>query len=1245
MADAARSVARRSAKRRWVSPWLRRLALFAAVFTAEPAAAEILRVHPELARATRELERTRGAERYAALRTVWETWDRADPLAVEETLRAASADLGQGPPERAYAATLAAYARLRRGDLAAARREIAALGYVNRWLVVGPFDNEGKTGFEVALDPEIEAAAAIVPGRAFSGKERAVRWRETPLGAFPFGWIDAGALVRPTEKVCVAAKTFVLGQGPRSRPISAWIGTSGAFELYFNGRAVLRDPAYREHDPDRYAVELELFPGPNDLTVKLCGESAAPILSLRLADRRGAPDASLETTTDLVASVEAAALAARVASTPRRSPTPTVSGPLPTLRAKATRDRPTAAALEAYARYLVATQSDDPTEHEARDVARRAAELDPTVERLLLAGSLVDDRNQRSDWLTRAAAAAGQDRSDVLLAQAEHARTGIDWRQAVPLYDRVLALDPDNLEALVGRVSLYAEAGLARTALGTLGRALERNPTSVTLLNLQAAALEAVGQKTAAAETAARYAALRFDDRGYLVQQVNRALDRRDDPGAERWLDRLLAGTPDSPWALGFAAQSRRRMGQPAAAVAAYERALELAPEDVETLRALADLQGELGQREAQLATLHRVLELRPQERSVREYVDHLAPARARADERHAWDPQRFLDLRDTPAAGQSRRTLRNLTVTTVHANGKGSQFRQIVYQPLTAAAAASGRQYSFQYQADREVVQLRGARVFRADGRVDAAIESGEGAANLPEIAMYTSARTFYVQLPRLEPGDVVELKYRVDDVTPRNEFADYFGELVYLQANEPVANAEYVVITPATRQFYFDTNLPELEHTVSKGKRTVTHRFFAAALSPFPAEPAMPPLPEGVGSVHVSTYASFREMGAWYWGLSRDQLELDEETRQLARRLAAGARDDRAKVARVFDWVVKNTRYVALELGIYGYKPRRAVTTVARGWGDCKDKATVIVALLKELGIDATLVMVRTQLRGDYSSKVASLAPFDHAVAYVPSLDLYLDGTAEFASMDELPVMDHEALGLLVNEGDSRLVRLPANDPTRHRLRRWVRARLGSDGDADLELRYEVTGSSAPSWRQGFHARSTLRERVQNELIARQYPGFELAAGPAAVTTADLEDFTVPVWLEARGKAPAFARREGSDLSVAVTPSTRLTPSYASLPRRELDVRVLALPGIEETFSVILPPGAQVRSRPPSVSATTPFGSYAVEVREKGTEIEVTSRLTVTATRISPADYPAWRRFCDDVDRAFSPRLVLGS
>jgi transglutaminase-like putative cysteine protease len=585
-----------------------------------------------------------------------------------------------------------------------------------------------------------------------------------------------------------------------------------------------------------------------------------------------------------------------------------------------------------------------------------------------------------------------------------------------------------------------------------------------------------------------------------------------------------------------------------------------------------------------------------------------------------------------------------DLTVTTVFENGLSSKFRQIVFQPLTDAAAALARQHAFQYQADSERVQLRGARVFRGDGTVDEAIESGEGAADNPAIAMYTSARTFYVQFPRLEPGDVVELRYRIDSMSTQNQFADYFGDVEYLQGSEPTAHAEYDLITPKSRKLYVDAKrLPGLKQSVVERGNSRIYRFEVDHVPPLTPEPSMPPWPSVLGFVHVSTYASWKEMGRWYWGLVHDQLDVDEETRKLAHRIAQGKTTELDKVKAVYDWVVDSTRYVALEFGIYGYKPHRCVQTVSRGWGDCKDKAAVIVTLLKELGIDSTMVIVRSGMRGDFDSNVASLAPFDHAIAYVPSLDLYLDGTAEFTGSSELPGMDQGALALQVNRGDSVLVRLPVSDPEKSVRKREVTATLRKDGSAQLDVAYTTTGTSAASWRRRFHAEGTRRDRLTEDL-GGEFAGFELLPGAAGVQVSTLDDIEQPVAIKAHGVASRLARQEGQELSVPVTPGFRLTPAYASLSARKLDVKLPPLGTLDDTFVVKLPAGMHVVSAPPAAKGDGPFGSYTVSVDRDAGRVVVRTRLTLKTLVVTPDKYAAFKQFCADADAALTPRLILG-
>jgi cellulose synthase operon protein C len=286
---------------------------------------------------------------------------------------------------------------------------------------------------------------------------------------------------------------------------------------------------------------------------------------------------------------------------------------------------------------------------------------------------------------------------------------------------------------------------------------------------------------------------------------------------------------------------------------------------------------------------------------------------------------------------------------------------------------------------------------------------------------------------------------------------------------------------------------------------------------------------------------------------------------------------------------------------------------------------------------------VIVRTGLRGDWDSRVASLAPFDHAIAYVPSLDLYLDGTAEYAGVRELPAMDVGALALRIHEGNSELVRLPLGDPEKNHRARTVSLTLDPTGAArDLRVEYETRGVHAPGFRRRFEAEGTRRERLIEDL-AREFPGFELGAGPTAVQTSDLSDIEQDVTLTVRGASTRFARREGERLTAPVTPGLRLTPQYASLSTRKLPVALPPIGTLSDQFTVKIPRGMRLVGALPQSRVESPFGSLEVSSERSGTDLVVRTRLVIRAHQIEAAQYEAWKKFCGDVDAALDARLAL--
>ncbi len=222
----------------------------------------------------------------------------------------------------------------------------------------------------------------------------------------------------------------------------------------------------------------------NRLATKVCSDDRAPMLTVRLAAPDGSPDEHLETDPDPRHSGEVPTVSASRAAPP--GPGRTVEGPLQSFERLSSSNDPVV--LEAFARYLETTGADDPTQHRARELARRAADAAPTVSRLLLAGDIAENRNQKASWIDKADALAAKqrlsdpERIDLLLAHGAYVRTGVNWREALATYERVLALDADNVTAILAKVDLYQEVGLRDTALTYLLGALARRPGSVALL-------------------------------------------------------------------------------------------------------------------------------------------------------------------------------------------------------------------------------------------------------------------------------------------------------------------------------------------------------------------------------------------------------------------------------------------------------------------------------------------------------------------------------------------------------------------------------------------------------------------------------------------------------------------------------------------------------------------------------------------------------------------------------------------
>ncbi len=1221
--------------------------IIAALTLARPASAQRMPREWSAQHARDAIAQVREPRGAVPLLRLWGQRDQLAPAFLADQIHAMAVAPGAPAMRRALALYLEADVRARMGQQHDAQQTLRALGFITRWQFIGPFDNEGRQGFTAVMPIELARGERPDAARSYDGKERAVRWRLFP-DISRDGFVALDAVARPAQNACVFAHTTVTS--PRDGDAVLWLGAAGQIRAYVNAVSVYSDEVVRSVFPDRAGARVRLHRGANRVLLKVCTDEHDLGFMARFTHVDGTPASELTVDPDPAAAPEQLVPGATphpASGHPAPVVAPTVVlGVLQELRALAERDHAPAQVLEDYARFVALTRSDDLNTPMAADLAERAAQAEPTASRWLLTADLASDRNRRLVALRHAEELAPDD-PFVLASLGHERRMGAHPDEAIPLLDRAIAGDDAFIPPRIERALVLDGLGLSLAAYHEAVAALDRDPQSPAVLRACAVLADHAQLFDEAYALRQRYLRA-YADPAVLESVAREARVRGDRERARELIDRMLTVEPDRLPLYLAAAEVLEAIGRSEEAHGIYDRAIEIAPDEPAFWRARGELEIRTGQRDQARASLRRALALSPQDRSLRQHIEALEPPLPRPDEAIAEASATFLARRAHGAAaggGYKVRGLQDLTVRTVYPNGLAGAFHQTVIEILTEEGAEAARQFPIMYEPQSQRFELRAARVYHPNGEVDESASMDEFALTAGPSRMYFDNREVVVAFPRLRPGDVIELRWRVDDVSQRNAFANYFGDLAVLQAEYPRARVQYVLRAPADRQLYF--HVPQLAR-LTRAERTEganrVYDFAATDVAAVPPEEHAPGVTERAAYLHVSTYRTWEEVGHWYWGLISEQLQVDDRVRAVVRDITRGLNTPAERVRAIYNWVIHNTRYVALEFGIHGFLPYRVPEICSRGFGDCKDKASTIIAMLREVGIDASIVLVRTRNNGDIDTTPASLAVFDHAIAYVPPFEgypegLFLDGTAQSSGIDDLPTGDQGAMVLIVNQrGEARLTHIPIYTADRNTITTRAEVTLDAAGAATLHTVEDARGPSAGGVRALLEAQATRAERVERALSGT-YPGVHVSE----VRAGDMNDVDHPAHFEYTAAIPNFATRQGNTLMFSATAALNLTREFAGRSTRTSDVMIGGTITTDERRTFRFAPGVTLGDVPPDARIDSPFITLELTFERQGATLVVHRVVRTLVDRVPAAQYAAFRDVCQRIDDALSRRVTL--
>ena len=393
-----------------------------------------------------------------------------------------------------------------------------------------------------------------------------------------------------------------------------------------------------------------------------------------------------------------------------------------------------------------------------------------------------------------------------------------------------------------------------------------------------------------------------------------------------------------------------------------------------------------------------------------------------------------------------------------VRADGTYTETYHMELHVANDAAARQEGQQAISYSPSLEDLHVVEAYTRTPDGTripVAPAAIRDELAPGSTDRGILTDLRERVIVFPELSGGDT--LVYTVQRNVKRAALPGQFMASIYLSRNEPLRDYTLTVRAPRSLRLYTEAH-DMLAAETEDGKEAI-HAWHTAL--PRPDDPASAlGVYDRLPRVFVSSEPDYAAFARDYAALVRPHVRVTPAIQALADRIAGAAPTRREQARLIYEWVDAHIRYVALYLGNGALEPHDAQTVLDNGWGDCKDHVVLLQALLAARGIAADLVMLN--LGNSYSlSGPPTLAQLNHAIAYLPEFDLYVDSTALLAPFGTLPFSEYGKPAVHTGAMGPVLRKIPVLPPGAASMELRTTATLNEDGSIEGTT---VTHASGP-------------------------------------------------------------------------------------------------------------------------------------------------------------------------------------
>jgi hypothetical protein len=560
--------------------------------------------------------------------------------------------------------------------------------------------------------------------------------------------------------------------------------------------------------------------------------------------------------------------------------------------------------------------------------------------------------------------------------------------------------------------------------------------------------------------------------------------------------------------------------------------------------------------------------------------------------------------------------------IVTVHDSGEIDSLSRRVYKILRPEAREKFGRVSVGFDKETKITSLN-AWALPVNGKEFQIKEKDAVETSFVTEDLYSDLRAKILTLPSAAtPGSIVAY----ESVQKQRPYV--FDDAWDFQESVPVRRTRFILQLPPGWEMKTQwVNHPEVQEKKTGENSYEWEIENVPAIEP---ERDMPPWQAIAGRMGVKYFpsgtsaarnsGSWKDIGLWYSSLNVNSRQASPEIKQKVAELTASAPATIDKIRAITDFMQRQIRYVAIEIGIGGFQPHPASTVFQYKYGDCKDKATLLSSMLHEIGVESYYVVAQVY-RGIVRPEFPTRGSFNHMILAihlpddVPDGNLYaivkhptlgrlliFDPTDPYTPLGYIPSYEQENYGLLLAPDGGELIPLPLLPPATNRLMRTGKLSLTSSGDLTGDVSEILWGAPATLRRaELLQVTPANRSKVIEDLLGSHLNNFHVTSA----TVGNLEVFNQTLTMNYKFVVSGYAKTAGNLLLVRPRVLGSKGPEWDLTIVRKYPVEFGETTVQSDDYEITLPQGYVADDIPSPIDVKSEYGSYKSKIELTGSTL----------------------------------------